>query len=215
MPTPSEQKALTFVAIVILLGGAVRVLKASASAPVPTLIEQQALARQATAAESAAAKAHVSKAAKHGKSTRSDTLPRVTAVNASGAGAGSLAVAASPPPVSRLGFPPPGARIDINPGIQQPATPTAQPAKPGRKTTGKPVIAGPIDVNAATIDEIEALPHVGPVLARKIVANRDSLGPFGSLDALRRVKGVGAATTRDLAPYVTFGRAGGAGVVHP
>src|SRR3954452_3145621 len=54
MPTPSEQKALAFVAIVVLLGGAVRAVRAGAP-PVPTPLEQQALARQATAAESAAA----------------------------------------------------------------------------------------------------------------------------------------------------------------
>ena len=54
MPTPSEQKALTFVAMVVLLGGAVRVVRAGSS-PGSSAMEQQALARQATAVESAAA----------------------------------------------------------------------------------------------------------------------------------------------------------------
>src|SRR3982751_6238982 len=54
MPTPSEQKALVFVAIVVLLGGAVRAGRAGSPAA-PTPLEQQALARQATAADSAAA----------------------------------------------------------------------------------------------------------------------------------------------------------------
>jgi hypothetical protein len=50
MPTPSEQKALAFMAAVVLLGGAVRVVRAG-STPAPNPLEQQALARQATAAE--------------------------------------------------------------------------------------------------------------------------------------------------------------------
>ena len=61
----------------------------------------------------------------------------------------------------------------------------------------------PVDLDRATEGEIEALPWVGPALARRIVANRDSFGPFGSLDALGRVKGMGAATRKRLAALVT------------
>ena len=78
MPTPSEHKALAFVAIVILLGGAVRVLRAG-STPAPTTLEQQALATQATAVDSAAARRPTkgAKSGKRGRSTRSarDTVP--------------------------------------------------------------------------------------------------------------------------------------------
>jgi hypothetical protein len=41
----------------------------------------------------------------------------------------------------------------------------------------------------ATEKEIEALRHIGPTLAKRIVADRDSFGPFGSMDGLKRVKG--------------------------
>ena len=49
MATPSEQKALAFVAMIALLGGVVRVVRASAPAN-PTSLEPQAVARQSTAA---------------------------------------------------------------------------------------------------------------------------------------------------------------------
>ncbi len=62
-----------------------------------------------------------------------------------------------------------------------------------------------IDLDHATATEIEALPRVGPATARRIVANRDSLGPFGSLAGLRRVKGMGPASLARLAPFITFG----------
>jgi competence protein ComEA len=63
---------------------------------------------------------------------------------------------------------------------------------------------GPVDLDLATAPEIEALPRIGPALARRIVGNRDSLGAFGSLQGLRRVKGIGPATLHLLAPLVTF-----------
>ena len=47
-------------------------------------------------------------------------------------------------------------------------------------------------------------PKVGPALAHRILADRDSLGPFGSLDELRRVKGVGDGIINAITPYVTF-----------
>jgi competence protein ComEA len=68
--------------------------------------------------------------------------------------------------------------------------------------TGAP--AGPIDLDTATETEIQGLPRIGPSLAHRIVAHRDSAGPFGGLEALRRVRGVGAATLKLLAPLVTF-----------
>ncbi|MHB1299133.1 MAG: ComEA family DNA-binding protein [Gemmatimonadaceae bacterium] len=48
------------------------------------------------------------------------------------------------------------------------------------------------------------LPRIGPVLAARIIADRDSLGAFGSLERLQRVRGIGPAMARSLAPHVTF-----------
>jgi competence protein ComEA len=64
--------------------------------------------------------------------------------------------------------------------------------------------AGPIDPDVATEEELDRLPRIGPALARRIVANRDSLGPFGSLEELQRVRGIGPALAAGLAPHVTF-----------
>ncbi len=79
-------------------------------------------------------------------------------------------------------------------------------ARTARKAAARPAgpPAEPIDVDVATAEELVALPRVGPALAARIVADRDSLGPFGSLDALQRVKGIGPALARGLAPHVTF-----------
>jgi len=62
----------------------------------------------------------------------------------------------------------------------------------------------PVDVDRATAAELDALPGIGPALAARIIAYRDSVGSFGSLDALCEVRGVGPAMSRRLSPLVTF-----------
>lgn len=61
-----------------------------------------------------------------------------------------------------------------------------------------------VDLDVASVEQIEALPGIGPVLASRIVADRDSLGPFGSFGELKRVKGVGPALLQRLETKVTF-----------
>jgi competence protein ComEA len=62
----------------------------------------------------------------------------------------------------------------------------------------------PVDLDRASAAEIEALPGIGPLLAKRIVANRDSVGAFGRLDALCDVRGIGPALIERLRPLVTF-----------
>jgi len=63
----------------------------------------------------------------------------------------------------------------------------------------------PVDVNLATAAELEALPGIGPGLAARIVADRARAGPFGSVEALDRVRGIGPATVARLRDLVTVG----------
>ena len=65
--------------------------------------------------------------------------------------------------------------------------------------------AGPVDLDRASASEIEALPGIGPALAARIIAHRDSIGSFRSIEALCDVRGVGSAMVRRLSPLVTFG----------
>jgi competence protein ComEA len=78
-----------------------------------------------------------------------------------------------------------------------------KPARAGAKPAAP---AGPLDVDRATAAELATLPHIGPALATRIVAERDARGPFGSLDSLiSRVKGIGPLTAKTWQPLVTFG----------
>jgi competence ComEA-like helix-hairpin-helix protein len=71
-----------------------------------------------------------------------------------------------------------------------------------QKNPPKPV--GPVDLDVATEKEIESLRNVGPALAKRIVADRDSFGPFGSIEGLARVKGIGPSMVAKLDSAVTF-----------
>lgn len=69
----------------------------------------------------------------------------------------------------------------------------------------RPLAAGEtVDVDRAPADELVRLPRVGPALAGRIVAEREARGPFGGLDGLARVPGIGVATREALRPYATF-----------
>lgn len=62
-----------------------------------------------------------------------------------------------------------------------------------------------IDVDRAPATELTRLPGIGPGLANRIVADRESLGAFGSIAGLRRVRGVGAALLSRLVAHLSFG----------
>ena len=61
---------------------------------------------------------------------------------------------------------------------------------------------GPVNLNTATVAELDALPGVGPVLAQRIVEHREQ-GPFTSVDQLDDVPGIGPARAAELAELVT------------
>ncbi|MBF6068268.1 helix-hairpin-helix domain-containing protein [Nocardia farcinica] len=72
-------------------------------------------------------------------------------------------------------------------------------------TTGAPVpgTAGKIDLNTATEAQLDALPGVGPVTARAILAWRTANGRFTAVDQLAEVDGIGPARLARLRELVT------------
>ena len=61
---------------------------------------------------------------------------------------------------------------------------------------------GPVHLNSATADELDALPGVGPVTAEKIIDYRTKHGAFSSVDELDAIPGIGPARLDQLRDLV-------------
>lgn len=64
---------------------------------------------------------------------------------------------------------------------------------------------GPVDINTADLEALQALDGIGPALAGRIIEYREAHGPFQSVEGLLEVKGIGEATLEKFREDVTAG----------
>ena len=69
--------------------------------------------------------------------------------------------------------------------------------------SGWSVRQGKLNLNRASETELDGLPGVGPVLAKRIVTYRAERGNFGTVDELKKVTGIGPAKFGELRNFVT------------
>ena len=62
--------------------------------------------------------------------------------------------------------------------------------------------AAPIDLNAASVEQLVAVPGIGKSLAQRIVDFRQKNGPFKSVDELLKVQGIGEKSLEKLRPHL-------------
>ena len=89
-------------------------------------------------------------------------------------------------------------------GVTGPAPGAGDPGAPvyGGDAAGPGTPAGPVDLNTATLAQLDTLPGVGPVLAQRILDWRTAHGQFGSVDQLSDVPGIGDARMAQLRDLV-------------
>lgn len=61
-----------------------------------------------------------------------------------------------------------------------------------------------VNVNQADAESLEALTGVGPATASAIIEERESNGPFESVEALTRVRGIGEATLEEMREQISL-----------
>ena len=61
----------------------------------------------------------------------------------------------------------------------------------------------PVNINSATIAQLETLPGIGATTAKSIIAFREKSGPFQRIEDLLAIKGISKAKLEKLRPYVT------------
>jgi competence protein ComEA len=121
------------------------------------------------------------------------TLPAGSRVADALAAAGGLLPDADPAAVNAAAVLSDGQQIAVGvPGAAPPAGGASSGAAGG----------GPLDLNSATVADLDALPGIGPVLAQRIVDHRTAHGPFSSVDQLDDVSGIGPAIFADLVDRV-------------
>ncbi len=87
-----------------------------------------------------------------------------------------------------------------------PGRPESRPraARGGSRPAASPKLTAPLRINRCSVDSLQLLPGVGPVMAARIDESRRSGMIFRVPADLRKVKGIGPATLARLAPLVLF-----------
>jgi competence protein ComEA len=80
---------------------------------------------------------------------------------------------------------------------------TAQTAQEDDKERSSTTPSSRININMATAEELTSLPGIGPALAERIVAWRETHGPFADIADIKQVAGIGDAIFARIQPYIT------------
>ena len=81
---------------------------------------------------------------------------------------------------------------------------TVTQREPERVTPEPPKEPALVDINTATLDELQTLTGIGPVIAQRIIDYRTENGAFTSIEDLLNVKGIGEATLNKFRDRVTI-----------
>jgi competence ComEA-like helix-hairpin-helix protein len=77
-------------------------------------------------------------------------------------------------------------------------------ATPALARAQKPPPRQPVNINTATIAQLETLPGIGPNTAKSIVDFRNRSGPFQRVEDLLAIKRISKSKLEKLRPYVTI-----------
>ncbi len=66
-------------------------------------------------------------------------------------------------------------------------------------------VSGRVDINLATLEQLDGLPEIGPITAQNIIDYRNTNGPFNRIEDILDVPGIGPKTFDQLKDLITVG----------
>jgi competence protein ComEA len=84
-----------------------------------------------------------------------------------------------------------------------PTSAAAQAAKSGGAAKAKATTSNPVNLNSASVAQLQTLPGIGAAAAQRIVDYRQKNGAFKKIEELMNVKGVGEKSFLKLKPLIT------------
>ena len=85
----------------------------------------------------------------------------------------------------------------------QPAKP-AKPAKAAKAKSEKSAVTGKININTATVDQLDMLPGMGPAKSKALIDYRTKNGNFKNIEDLQKVPGIKQKKIDKLKEYIIF-----------
>jgi len=130
------------------------------------------------------------------------TLQGPARVDDAVAAAGGFAADADLDALNLAAFIADGDRVFV-PRLGQPVPSVVAPAGGSGGAGGEPLDSQPVNINRASVEDLDRLPGIGPSTAAAIVAHREQVGPYASVDDLLDVRGIGPAKLDAIRALVT------------
>lgn len=108
---------------------------------------------------------------------------------------------ASPTPVPAAG----GVAEGSSTAASEAPAPEASPAPTEEPVLEEVLVEKSVDINQASLEELDRLPGIGPALGQRIIDYREQNNGFYDIEEIMEVSGIGEKTFQKLEPYIYVG----------